>query len=140
MKGISPIVATVLLIAVTMTIAGVLAYWSSTFVAQRLPAINASVAKCDLAQFEFLNCRYNSTSQNVIFSLNNIKNVDLINLTAYIQYGNGTILPSTGVNLNESLPASTIRSYSVSGVSSDFADLLIKTNCPELSRSNTCTR
>ena len=140
MKGISPIVATVLLIAVTMTLAGVLAYWSSTFVAQRLPAINASIARCDLAQFEFLDCRYNSTSQNAIFSLDNIKNVDLINLTAYVQYSNGTILPSTGINLNQSLPASSIRSYSVSGVSSDFSSVLIKTNCPELSRSNACSR
>lgn len=138
MKGISPIVAAVLLIAITMTIAGVLAYWSSTFVTQRLPGLNETNARCDLAQFEFLSCRYNGTSQVIIFSLNNVKKVDLTDLTAYIEYSNGTV--SSGVSLNQSLPSATIRSYSISGVSSDFSNLLIKTSCPELSRSAICTR
>lgn len=138
MKGISPIVAAVLLIAITMTIAGVLAYWSSTFVSTSLPTENSTTAQCRLAQFEFLNCRYNSTSQTIIFSLNNVRSVDLPNLTAFVEYGNGTV--GTGVGLNQSLPSSTIRSYSVSGVSSDFSNVVIKTSCPELSRSSSCTR
>ncbi len=137
MKGISPIVASVLLIAITMTIAGVLAYWSSTFVSTGLPTENITTAQCRVAQFEFQSCRYNATSQVLIFSVNNIGGVAL-NLTAFVEYTNGTV--SNGVKLNESLPSSTIRSYFVSGVSSDFSDLLIKTNCPELTRFNLCTR
>lgn len=138
MKGISPIVAAVLLIAITMTIAGVLAYWSSTFVSTSLPSENVTTAQCRLAQFEFLNCRYNSTSQTIIFSLNNVRSVDLPNLTAFVEYGNGTV--GSGVSLNQSLLSSTIRSYSVSSISSDFSNLVIKTSCPELSRSTSCTR
>ncbi|MBI2545261.1 MAG: type IV pilin [Candidatus Aenigmarchaeota archaeon] len=140
MKGISPIVATVLLIAITMTIAGVLAYWASSFAQQRLPTINASTAGCDIAQFEFLDCRYNSSSQTVVFTLNNVKDITVGNLTAYIQYSNGTLLPPTGVSLNDSLQAGALRSYSVSSISSDFTQLLIKTGCPQLSRSNVCSR
>ena len=37
MKGISPIVAAVLLIAITMTIAGGLALWATKLVGQQLP-------------------------------------------------------------------------------------------------------
>lgn len=138
MKGISPIVAAVLLIAITMTIAGVLAYWSSTFVSTTLPTENATTSQCRLAQFEFLNCRYNSTSQTLIFSLNNVRGIDLPNLTAFVEYSNGTV--ATGVPLNQSLPGASIRSYSVASVTSDFLNLVIKTNCPELSRSSSCTR
>lgn len=138
MKGISPIVAAVLLIAITMTIAGVLAYWSSTFVSTSLPTENSTSAQCRVAQFEFLNCKYNSTAQTIIFSVNNVRSVDLGNLTAYIEYSNGTV--SNVIPLNGSLPANTFKSFSVSSVSSDFSNILVKTICPDVSRSSSCTR
>jgi len=138
MKGISPIVAAVLLIAITMTIAGVLAYWSSTFVSTSLPGENSTTAQCRLAQFEFLNCRYNSTSQNLIFSLNNVRTVDLSKLVAFVEYPNGTV--SNGTALNGTFSGGEIRSYTVANVPSDFSNLAIKTNCPELSRTNSCSR
>lgn len=137
MKGISPIVASVLLIAITMTIAGVLAYWSSTFVSNTLPGENTTTAQCRLAQFEFLLCNYNTTSQIMTFSVNNIRATTL-NLTAFVQYTNGTI--SNPIPLNDSLAANTVKSYTLTAISSDFSNLLIKSNCPELSRSNSCTR
>lgn len=138
MKGISPIVAAVLLIAITMTIAGVLAYWSSTFVSTSLPTENATLSQCRVAQFEFLNCKYNATGQTITFSLNNVRTIDLGNLTAFVEYANGTV--SSPMPLNQALPGNTIRSYFLSGVSSDFSNLLIKTICPDLSRSSVCTR
>ncbi len=138
MKGISPIVAAVLLIAITMTIAGVLAYWSSTFVSTGLPAENITTAQCRLAQFQFQTCRYNSTSQVIAFSLNNLRTADLGNLTAFIEYPNGTI--SNGISLNGSLVANTIKSYTVSGVFSDFSNILIKTSCADVSRLDPCSR
>ena len=137
MKGISPIVAAVLLIAITMTIAGVLAYWSSTFVSITLPIENTTTSQCRVAQLEFLNCRYNATSQTITFSLNYVRSLDL-NLRAFVEYPNGTV--SSCVSLNQSLAANTIKSYSISGASSDFSNLLIKTSCTDLSRSSSCTR
>ncbi|MBI2084666.1 MAG: hypothetical protein HYT70_03600 [Candidatus Aenigmarchaeota archaeon] len=134
MKGISPIVASVLLIAITMTIAGVLAYWSSTFVEKSLPVENRTTADCRVAQFEFLSCRLNSTGGTLLFSLNNIRSASL-NITAYVEYSNGTISENP---LNTTLVGNSIRSYTVTGVSSDFSRLLIKTNCPELSRASVC--
>lgn len=138
MKGISPIVAAVLLIAITMTIAGVLAYWSSTFVSTTLPTENITIAQCRVAQFEFQTCKYNSTAQSITFSVNNVRTADLGNLTAFIEYSNGTV--GSSISLNQSLPANTIKSFSVSGVSSDFSNILIKTGCPDISRSTSCTR
>ena len=136
MKGISPIVAAVLLIAITMTIAGVLAYWSQSFVSTTLPVENTSIAECRIAQFVFLSCRYNATGQSIAFSLNNIRGVNL-GITAFIEYANGTISSGTSVG---TLSSNTIKSFNVSGVSSDFTSLVIKTSCPDLSASTTCLR
>ncbi len=138
MKGISPIVATVLLVAITMTIAGVMAFWAQGFASKSLPVENDTTAKCRVAQFEFQNCKYNSTTQTIIFSLNNLRTVDLSGLKAYIEYPNGTV--SSGVDLNKTLLGGQLISYSVSGVSSEFDDVLVKTNCPDISRSNICSR
>ncbi len=134
MKGISPIVAAVLLIAITMTIAGVLAYWSSTFVEKGLPVENQTTADCRIAQFEFLRCSYNSTGGNLVFSVNNVRGIPL-ELVAYVEYVNGTITENP---LNATLNGNSIRAYSVTGVSPGFSRLLIKTSCPELSRASVC--
>ncbi len=58
--GISPLVAAVLLIAVTMTIAGLLAYWATSFVRTSLPETNRTEAECRLADFSIYFCSYNS--------------------------------------------------------------------------------
>jgi len=135
MKGISPIVAAVLLIAVTMTIAGVLAYWSSTFVERQLPEVET---QCKFANFVFESCTYNSTTQKINFILNNRRNIDLKNLTAYITYTNNTV--SSGISLNATLLGNELKSFTISSISSDFSSVLVKTHCPEATASSTCTR
>lgn len=139
MKGISPIVAAVLLIAITMTIAGVLAYWSATFVGKQLPE-SETETQCKLANFDFFSCKYNATTRNITFSLTNRMTVELKDLTAFVNYPNGSV--SSGISLNGTLKTGTeaIKSFSVSDVSSDFSSILIKTHCPNVEASSTCTR
>jgi flagellin-like protein len=139
MKGISPIVAAVLLIAITMTIAGVLAYWSANFIGKQLPDTGTET-QCKLANFDFLSCKYNSTTGNITFSLVNRRNVELKNLTAFVNYANGS--SSSGAILNSTLNigSDAIKSFSVSGISSDFVSIIVKTQCSDVEASNTCTR
>ncbi len=139
MKGISPIVAAVLLIAITMTMAAALAYWSQGFVGSRLPSTNTSAGQCDLAQFEFLSCKYNSTAQSITFVLNNIRTVPLSDLAAFIQFSDGAV--SDGIALNGTLGtgAEAIKGYTISGgIPSNFSLVTIKTNCAELIKTHTC--
>ena len=49
-KAVSPLVAAVLLIAVTMTIAGMLAYWASGFVRQQTEPFPIKALSLVLAQ------------------------------------------------------------------------------------------
>jgi flagellin-like protein len=83
-KGISPLIASVLLIAFTMAIAGIMATWATTFTRQKMD-VSSQDAECigaiDLGSVEF---------DNTTLSLK-IRNVALINLTnvkAYVEYTN----------------------------------------------------
>lgn len=135
MKGISPIVAAVLLIAITMTIAGILAYWSATYVKKSLP--EEGDAQCKFADFDFDACSYNSSSKTAVFILNNKKNIELKNLTVFVRYPNNTV---STILLNDSLPASMLKSFNISFISSDFSNLLVKTHCAEATATSSCTR
>jgi flagellin-like protein len=139
MKGISPIVAAVLLIAITMTLAGGLALWATKLVGQQLPEPESEV-ECRLANFDFLSCKYNASTGNLIFTLSNRRTVELRNLTAFISYPNGSSSP--GINLNSTLKtgADAVVSFTVSSVSSDFSSILIRTHCPDVEVSDKCTR
>lgn len=138
MKGISPIVAAVLLIAITMTIAGVLAYWSASFVGESLPGANETDVKCKLANFAFASCSYFNSTKKLNFILDNRRNVDLTDLKLFLYFPNKTV--SAAIALNGSLGANSPTSFSVSDIPSDFSSVEIRTNCPEAVASITCTK
>jgi len=137
-KGVSPLVAAVLLIAVTMTIAAMLSYWASGFVRSRteewekqLPA-----GECSFANFRFYSCRYDTATSSFIVILENVKGVELKNITAYIVYTNGTIDPRLTGFAN--LPASQIKTYTIGEVDPGYDKLTIKTHCPDVTATDDC--
>jgi flagellin-like protein len=136
-KAVSPLVAAVLLIAVTMTIAGMLAYWASGFVRLQTETFSnqSIVSKCNFADFKVYSCSYNSTSQRINLILENIRSIELHNLTAFVVYPDNTV---SRFDLNGSLPSGFIKSFPISPVSSGYSSMNIKTECPELSVSATC--
>jgi flagellin-like protein len=89
-KGISPLVASVLLIAATMSIAGILAYWASSFVSKQTETFeNQTVtSECNYADFKIYSCSYNSSSRRLTMILENTRDVTLKNLNVFIFYSN----------------------------------------------------
>jgi flagellin-like protein len=136
MKGISPIVAAVLLIAITMSIAGILAYWSASYVEKSLPSESATT--CELGYFVFDMCKYNSSTQNLVFTLDNKRSVGLNNLTVFVLYTNGSV--SSGTLLSGDLPGNSVKSFTVSNVPSDFSEIRVKTQCSGVENKDTCSR
>jgi flagellin-like protein len=126
-KGISPLVAAVLLIAVTMTIAGVLAYWASGFVQQQTALFsNETVAtECNFAKFRIYSCNYNSTSQRLNLLLENNGAVNLKNIVVYFIYTDNV----TSVAVNTSLLANRLTSFAIDGVTAGFSKFQIRTHC-----------
>ena len=136
-KAISPLVAAVLLIAVTMTIAGVLAYWASSWVKEQTASWENQtiLGECRFADFKISDCSYNSTSQNMSLILENIRNIELRNITVYVTYANKTV---SSISLNQTLQANAVQSFVASGISSNYEEITVKTHCPELSATDKC--
>jgi flagellin-like protein len=139
MKGISPLVAAVLLIAVTMSIAGVLAYWASQFVTKSLPGLNETTTQCRFTNFVIYNCLYNSSASQLTMTLNNIQTVEIKDLTVYLSFLNGSL--SSGIKLNGTLAGGEFRSYVLSSISNDFSKVIVTTQiCPDISKEDACKR
>ena len=92
MKGISPLIAAVLLIAFTMAIAGIMATWATTFTKESFSCMG--VLKIDSLSF---------SNGNVSFKIINQGDVALESLSASVEY--------TDVNKNH---VYTLSSYNVS--------------------------
>jgi flagellin-like protein len=94
MRGISPLVAAVLLIGITMTIAAALAFWVSGFVSERTKAFEKKTTeyeKCIGANFDIYSSIYNGTAKTLTILLENKADIRL-NLTEInIILKNGTI-------------------------------------------------
>ncbi len=90
---------------------------------------------CQNADFRVYSCSYNSTYQRINLILENIRSVELKNLVALVIYPDNTI---STVTLNGSLPAGFIKSFPISGVTSGYSSIKIKTECPDLSASASC--
>ena len=131
MKGITPLVAAVLLIAATMSIAGILAYWASSFVRSSLPSeSNRTDVECAGSNFNIYTASYNTTTKNFTLMLENtgmynvkIQNIDFIyaDLTVETHDING-VLPLGGA----------IVRFVVSDVTANYQKYRVVSNCPQL--------
>lgn len=136
-KAISPLVAAVLLIAVTMTIAGVLAYWASSFVRSQITLFENQTAtsECNFGNFLVYLCSYNTNTSKINIILNNVGKIDLRDLVVYVIYQNNSI---SSFELNETLPSGGLKPFSLTGVSSDYSKISIKTYCPNVFAEVAC--
>ena len=136
-KGISPLVAAVLLIAVTMTIAGVLAYWASTFVRGQTDtfADEPITGECNFGNFLIDACSYDSGNERLTFILDNIGTVNLKNITAFVIYSDNTL---NATQTNQSIDSGELKSISIDGVSSGYTTVRVRTHCPNVFEETRC--
>ncbi len=129
-KGISPLVATVLLIAVTMALAGVVALWGSSFVRTGLPGENKTeeLQACAGGSIKLISSSYNQTTETFSMTIYNdgIQRLTITNIT--FMYIDRT--EEKGVNTDIS-PGQIIMKV-VENVPSGYDSFMIKTNCPNI--------
>jgi hypothetical protein len=122
-----------------MTIAGVLAYWATSFVKTSLPEINLTESECRFAAFSIYSCTYSNTSKIVSFILENLKDIELKNLKAFLIYSNSTV--SSPFLLNDTLPAGgMLVSYQLQSVTEGFSKLMVTTSCSDVYKEKICAR
>lgn len=88
MKGVSPLIASVLLIAVTMAIAGVMATWATQFTATKISE-SSSGADC-IGAIDISNLQFNGS--HVSFKLRNLASrINLTGIKASIDYSSAAL-------------------------------------------------
>ncbi len=87
-KGISPLIAVIMLIAFTMIVAGILAGWATTFVTQQREELQF----CGRAQLLIQNANYNETTNVLSIALFNTGDVPLKGFVARLTYDNNTVV------------------------------------------------
>ena len=86
-KGISPLIATVLLVAVTMAIAGIMATWANTFAASKVEESNIGadcIGAIDISSLSFSNTTISLKIRDVA------ERINLTNIKASLEYGDVT--------------------------------------------------
>lgn len=125
MKAISPIVATVLLIAIVIVIAGIMNIWLSNFTKSTKDIKSEAEGQtgCSNAKISFQSIKYcNSSLSGIIY---NEGMVDLGNLTIYVLYQNGTQQKN---DLNKTLNAGYMTAFSMT-INSGYSYVELLTNC-----------
>ena len=92
-KGISPLIATVLLIAFTVAVAGIISVWLTGFASTTTKTVGGQAnieIICTGGQISLSNLRFCSSGGNLTGDVSNAGTLALGNITLQILYANGT--------------------------------------------------
>ncbi len=95
-KGISPLIAVIMLIAFTMIVAGILAGWATQFVTQS----RSELQFCARAQLLIQRAYYDNSTQELTLALFNTGDVPLRGFAVRLVYQNESITSTKFENLN----------------------------------------
>ena len=122
-KGISPILASVLLLAVTLSVAGVFSGWAPDIakkVTDQTTNNTEHQLNCNKASAELISATYNSSGNDVAITLRNNGREDLSNLILAAFDSNDGLMDQT---VNVSADSGTLINDSISSLSSKPASI-----------------
>jgi len=129
-KGISPLIAEVLLIGFTVVVASLVILWATSFTRTTTSRIGGQAetqAVCMNAGIDFFGTvTYNTTSREISGYVKNTGNVPLGNIS--FQVINSTSVINFPNQISELLPQN-IQYFSLAGVTPNFNALYVYTNC-----------
>lgn len=119
-KGISPILASVLLLAVTISVAGVFSGWAPTL-AQTVTDQTGNQTEhrldCNEASAEFISANYNSSASEIDTALRNTGRADIPELILVVFDSSDSLITQSNLSVN----AGNVANTTISGVNSDPA-------------------
>lgn len=146
MKGISPLVATVLLIAFVVAIGGIILTWMNTFARTQTELVEeqASISiTCSYGSINLKNPKFTSGTTRLSGTIENIGQIELGNITVSIVYQNatsqtielcnsatGAVSCSAG---NLSLGIAEQAAFNVTIWGSNYDEVKVSTNCSAVS-------
>ncbi len=120
-KGISPLVAVIMLIAFTMIVAGILAGWATRFATEQ----RATLEKCVRANLVIKKAIYDTVDGNVSLMLYNAGTVPLKDFMVQVTYDDtGPLIPETW-NIQTTLGANAFETFThnISSSSIEFVEV-----------------
>jgi flagellin-like protein len=131
MKGLSPIIAAVILIAITMTIAGILSFWATGFMKSKLSEVENTTqgTDCLAAKFVVYSSTYNNKTKTLYIIVDNRMSIDLVLENLYIFYPDNKLVTKP---LNLELNSNVVKELNITDVPEGFTNAKIKSNCPEV--------
>ena len=135
MKGISPLMATIILIALTIVIAGILGLWAASYVSIRTQEINktSELINCQLANFEIISCRKENDKIKMI--LLNDRKMDLngFRVTFIKNDENGNIIEINTIEIPIKLKAAGYETLEINILLTNYSKIEIRSlECPSL--------
>lgn len=143
MKAISPLIATIILIALTIVIAGILGLWAASYVTTRMQEVNKTGEgiNCALVDFDVKSCRIDTSKNKIRLILFNNRPVDINGFSvSFFDLGaNGTIENVTTLQISETLKRSEYKIIEIDLLLPNFDKLEIRSlECPEKLKEVTC--
>jgi len=141
-KGISPLIASVLLIAFTMTIAGLMAAWATSYVSgqtEKLTEQSETTKSCSGANFR-IESDTMKTNTSVTVVLYNSGGVDFTNMNVNMFYTNSTdVIIQKISNVSGALKRGDLKSFKVDNNQTAAGAPLTKMtiiadNCPDVAK------
>lgn len=142
MKGVSPLVATVLLIAFVVAVAGIIAAWANSFATSQTQLVgqqSTTSITCSYGHVAVQSLKFQSASTRLAGTIVNTGTIALGNISVSVVYQNAS---SQNVNLctdpsgsascgvaNLSLAVSDQAAFNVTISGSNYDSIKIKTNC-----------
>jgi flagellin-like protein len=127
LKGVSPLVATIMLIAFTMIIAGII----SLFATNLVQSTQTQIKTCSDAKAILYRAVYNTTSDDLTLTINNYGKVNL-RFRAELAYSNSNLHPGglAKVNATSDVAAGQIGVWTLGNVTDDLTSVtIISTSC-----------
>ncbi|MCS7135120.1 MAG: hypothetical protein N3E38_02375 [Candidatus Aenigmarchaeota archaeon] len=138
-KALSPIVASVILIATTMAIAGILSFWAGTFVEKKVTETEnvTTDISCLNARFSlFTQCKYNSQTREISFILENQGTQDINLDSLYVFYPDNNLRQ---FKLSLKLPANQLIPFKQGDIDPGFLSFQLRTTCPTVYKDFSCS-
>lgn len=138
-KGVSPLIAAVLLIAFVVATAGILSNWFVSFSKERSQEITTKGEKtitCSYAGLYIDNAEYNNTETKISLEVQNTGTIDLTDFKLQIIYNNQTSSEYIPTQNNKTMNPGDTRVFTNSSVSSCGIDkvIFLSDTCPVDSR------
>ena len=134
-KGISPLIAAILLIAFTITVATFLASWSTTFARTQTEEFSRAgeeiAAKCQYANLQVETAIYDSSEEKIVAVVWNMGKVDLSDFQFLVYYSDVNITTLTPTEANKTLSTGDFYTFTADGVTSTPEKLQVRSlYCP----------